>query len=82
MKALSVLLLASFIQTLWAGGITGPISANFQQWLQVNGYGADDFVLRDLGSSGSFGGKTDDSQKVRFPPTHRNRFITFLTYHN
>ncbi|KAF8376540.1 fil-1 [Pristionchus pacificus] len=48
--------------------VIGPITQHFQDWLARNGY-KDDFVRADnAGTQGSYGGKTDDSQKVTKTP--------------
>uniref|UniRef100_A0AC35F121 Lipase n=1 Tax=Panagrolaimus sp. PS1159 TaxID=55785 RepID=A0AC35F121_9BILA len=35
----------------------GPLTADFQTWLQANGYGDQDFPRVDFGTKGSYGGK-------------------------
>ncbi|CCG28184.1 Lipase [Caenorhabditis elegans] len=40
----------------------GPISANFDAWLDRNGYGKYDYARLDLGTAGSFGGMSSDME--------------------
>ncbi|KAF8355364.1 hypothetical protein PRIPAC_96987 [Pristionchus pacificus] len=48
--------------------VVGPITQHFQDWLAKNGY-TDDFVRADHAvTQGSYGGKTDDGQKVTKTP--------------
>uniref|UniRef100_A0A8R1HK75 Lipase n=1 Tax=Caenorhabditis japonica TaxID=281687 RepID=A0A8R1HK75_CAEJA len=46
----------------------GPITAHFDAWLDVNGYGKYDYARLDLGTAGSFGGLSSekDIQFVSF----------------
>lgn len=44
----------------------GPISANFDAWLDRNGYGKYDYARLDLGTAGSFGGMSSDMEYVSF----------------
>ncbi|CAB3397330.1 unnamed protein product [Caenorhabditis bovis] len=44
--------------------IAGPLSDDFQKWLDSNGYSGYDFVRSDYGSQGSYGGKTKNSPNV------------------
>uniref|UniRef100_A0A914WTP5 Lipase n=1 Tax=Plectus sambesii TaxID=2011161 RepID=A0A914WTP5_9BILA len=62
--AIPSVLLLLIVSTLSAQKITGPLSPHFQQWLQANGYASNDFIRGDLGSSGSFGGRADENQKI------------------
>uniref|UniRef100_A0A8R1HKI0 GPI inositol-deacylase n=1 Tax=Caenorhabditis japonica TaxID=281687 RepID=A0A8R1HKI0_CAEJA len=41
-----------------ASDVTGPLTADFQSWLSINGYSSYDFVRSDYGTQGSYGGKT------------------------
>uniref|UniRef100_A0A914X8E9 Triacylglycerol lipase n=1 Tax=Plectus sambesii TaxID=2011161 RepID=A0A914X8E9_9BILA len=66
--AIVTVLLLSFGSTPSARKITGPISPHFQRWLRANGYGSNDFIRRDLGSRGSFGGKIYENQKIMNQP--------------
>ncbi|PAV68470.1 hypothetical protein WR25_06962 [Diploscapter pachys] len=46
----------------------GPITPHFQAWLNAHGYEKYDFAREDIGPSGSFGGKIDDSEMIRNTP--------------
>lgn len=58
--------LFSIIATALAAGgsITGPLTDDFQTWLEQNGYATDDFVRNDYGAHGSYGGKSDSAPNV------------------
>uniref|UniRef100_A0A914Z330 Lipase n=1 Tax=Panagrolaimus superbus TaxID=310955 RepID=A0A914Z330_9BILA len=49
-------------------GQDGPLTANFQTWLQANGYGDQDFPRVDFGTKGSFGGKDSDTDAATRQP--------------
>ncbi|CAJ0957985.1 unnamed protein product, partial [Mesorhabditis belari] len=46
----------------------GPITKDFEEWLNRNGYAQYDFPRHDWGKVGSYGGKVDANQKLRFTP--------------
>jgi len=58
----TVFLLATLVGLIF--GQQGPITQDFQDWLSSNGYSSDDFVRADLGSAGSYGGKSASTDKV------------------
>ncbi|KAF8356017.1 hypothetical protein PRIPAC_97640, partial [Pristionchus pacificus] len=51
-----------------AAKVNGPLTSNFQDWLKTNGYASDNFARSDLGTQGSYGGKSDDKDKIRNTP--------------
>ncbi|CAJ0592083.1 unnamed protein product [Cylicocyclus nassatus] len=56
------------VHSLCIADITGPISDDFQQWLNTNGYQNDDFVRADYGTQGSYGGKASVADTVKNVP--------------
>lgn len=56
--------LASYSLVNAASDIAGPLTEDFQSWLQKNGYSSYDFVRADYGTQGSYGGKTANSPAV------------------
>ncbi|CAI5452566.1 unnamed protein product [Caenorhabditis angaria] len=66
-------LLVFFVVTLVifdseCGGIQGPITANFQSWLQKYNYTHYDFIRKDYGNYGSYGGFPNSTSKITRPP--------------
>lgn len=43
--------------------VAGPLTEDFQQWLNSNGYSSYSFPREDYGTQGSYGGKTPNSPK-------------------
>ncbi|TKR73819.1 hypothetical protein L596_021084 [Steinernema carpocapsae] len=46
----------------------GPLTHDFQEWLNQNGYQPYKFARLDLGNTGSYGGKTSPQQKITTDP--------------
>ena len=46
------------------GSASATITPNFQTWLNANGYAGYDFGRTDLGTNGSYGGKSSDTDTV------------------
>lgn len=47
-----------------SAGVQGPLTDDFREWLDNNGYKGYDFMRDDYGSQGSFGGKSANSPKA------------------
>jgi triacylglycerol lipase len=62
----SVIVLVFFVTSSFAQD--GPLTADFQAWLQSNGYGDQDFVRTDFGTKGSYGGKTSPTDNASRQP--------------
>ena len=63
-----VFLSCTLLATVYSEGVVGPFSDDFKNWLNTNGYSADDFVRLDYGSQGSYGGKKSASENITKTP--------------
>uniref|UniRef100_A0AC34R828 Lipase n=1 Tax=Panagrolaimus sp. JU765 TaxID=591449 RepID=A0AC34R828_9BILA len=69
MMMFSVFVLAVFLSCVSSqDDPQGPLTQDFQNFLNQNGYKDYDFVRADLGNSGSYGGKSSPSDKINRQP--------------
>uniref|UniRef100_A0A8R1HKL7 GPI inositol-deacylase n=1 Tax=Caenorhabditis japonica TaxID=281687 RepID=A0A8R1HKL7_CAEJA len=61
-------LIALLIATTSSATVRGPLTLDFQNWLDRNGYTSFDFVRKDYGTQGSYGGFTSNNSNATKTP--------------
>ena len=67
MKSLYLTLIFAFLAVHATAELVQSITPHFKQWLQDNGYGSFSFDRADI-AGGSYGGKSDDKDKIEREP--------------
>uniref|UniRef100_A0A7E4VIS0 Lipase n=1 Tax=Panagrellus redivivus TaxID=6233 RepID=A0A7E4VIS0_PANRE len=57
-----------FLLNAVSGDVNGPLTPDFQNWLNNNGYKSYDYPRTDFGAKGSFGGRQSASDKINNQP--------------
>uniref|UniRef100_A0A7E4VI89 Lipase n=1 Tax=Panagrellus redivivus TaxID=6233 RepID=A0A7E4VI89_PANRE len=65
---LLVFSVACFLFSVVCADVNGPLTADFQTWLNNNNYKPFNYARTDLGTKGSFGGRKSADERIRNQP--------------